>query len=497
MDLSYVSLTMVSYRILPLLGCVLVALPLWAQPLVPPQAPTPEAPPSHSSALGLLHQLDEGFVDLFNKVAPSVVVIDTTGKASVSNEPDENDSQAFDFFFRSPDPDSRKQFRMPEPPSKSEGSGFIIRADGYIATNQHVVDGAAKITVKLKDGRTFPAKVIGGDERTDIAVIKIEAANLPVAQLGNSDSVRTGQIVCAIGVPFEQDYSFAIGCVSGKGRSKLTTTVTYEDYIQTDALINPGNSGGPLFDVDGRVIGMVALIHKYQRGLGFAIPSNMLKGVTEQMITSGKVVRPWLGIRIDTLGEDSALRDQFQGIDKGVIVTTIEADSPVAKSDLRPADVITEVDGVPVETARELQKIVLTKKIGQALTLTVWRNGKTLKVPVSTGELPAAEGPRLSGERREPGGSGERLQGLAVKDLENSPGAKQSRGVVVVEVQPDSPAAVTGIKPGDIITEIDSKPVPDAATARKLLANPEKKNKMLLFLEREGKKTFEVLKIDK
>ncbi|MEI6349930.1 MAG: trypsin-like peptidase domain-containing protein [Verrucomicrobiota bacterium] len=447
--------------------------------------------------MSLLHQLDEGFVEVFNKVAPAVVVIDTTGKAAASNEPKESDSEAFDFFFRSPDPDSHKQFRMPEPPAKSEGSGFIIRADGYIATNQHVVDGAAKISVKLKDGRTFPAKLIGGDERTDIAVIKIDAANLPVAELGNSDAVRTGQIVCAIGVPFEQDYSFAMGCVSGKGRSKLTSTVTYEDYIQTDALINPGNSGGPLFDVDGRVVGMVALINKYQRGLAFAIPSNMLKSVSEQMIATGKVVRPWLGIRIDTLGEDSALRDQFQGIDKGVIVTTIEADSPVAKSDLRPADVITEVDGTPVTTARELQKIVLTKKIGESLTLTVWRNGKTLKVPVSTGELPSPEGPRLTTERNTPGKPGESLQGLQIKDLEGSPGGKPSRGVVVVTVQPDSPAAITGIQPGDVITEIDSKPVTDSATARKLLANPDGKAKMLLFLERKGKKTFEVLKIDK
>ena len=484
---------MVSYRFLPLIGCVLGALPLLAQ-----------QPPPAASATGILHQLDEGFVEVFNKVAPSVVVIDTTRKAGrTSAEPDDSDAQGFDFFFRSPNNDAHKPFRLPEPPSKSEGSGFLIRPDGFIVTNSHVVEGVDKITVKLKDGRQFPAKLIGADERTDLAVLKIEATGLPVVTLGNSDTVRIGQIVCAIGVPFQLEYSFTIGCVSGKGRelNQNVTNVTYEDYIQTDALINPGNSGGPLFDVDGRVIGMNTLINGLGRGLAFAIPSNMIKSVSDQFIASGKIVRPWLGIRISTLGEDSTLREQFQGIDKGVIVTTVEADSPASKSDLRPADVVTEVDGVPVANARELQKEILMKKIGQTVTLGVWRNGKTLKLPATTAELPASDSTRPAPEHKGQLPDPTKIFGLNLRDMDKGtagqPGTKQTKGAVVVEVEPDSPASATGIKPGDVITEIDSKPVTDAATARKLLDSHQGNNKILLFLEREGKKTFEVLRIDK
>jgi S1-C subfamily serine protease len=197
-----------------------------------------------------------------------------------------------------------------------------------------VVEGADKIDVKLRDGRNFSAKTVGTDEKTDIAVIKIDAKDLPVVQLADSDGVRVGQFAFAIGAPFKLDYTFTYGVVSGKGRSKLLQTGAYSisDYLQTDASINPGNSGGPLCDIDGKVIGMNTLINGMNRGLGFAIPSNMAKEIGTELIAGHKIMRPWLGIRIETLGDDADIRDLFKGADKGVVVRTIEADAPASKA---------------------------------------------------------------------------------------------------------------------------------------------------------------------
>jgi S1-C subfamily serine protease len=234
--------------------------------------------------------------------------------------------------------------------------------------------------------------MVAADELTDIAVLKVEATGLTAVELGDSDALRVGQLVCAIGTPFSQDYSFTCGWVSGKGRTNLLSaispTVVYEDYIQTDAFINPGNSGGPLFDVEGKVIGMNTLINGIGRGLAFAIPSNILAEVGSQLIATGHVVRPWLGIRIESLSQNAELRERVVGIDDGVVVDTIEADAPAYRSDLRPGDIITEIDSAKVVSAHDLQKEVLRKRVGQVLQLTVWRNGQTLKIPVATGELP-------------------------------------------------------------------------------------------------------------
>ena len=351
-----------------------------------------------AAARSLLRQLDEGFVAVFEKVAPTVVVIEATKKEK-SEEADE-DARSFDFFFNdtdepSGDPSKAKErqhlLRLPRQPLQSEGSGFIIRSDGFILTNQHVVANADKLEVRLKDGRIFSAKVVGTDDKTDIAVIKIEAKELAVAEFADSEKLRVGQLVCAIGAPFNQDYSFTCGWVSGKGRSNLlggtSSTIIYEDYIQTDAFINPGNSGGPLFDVDGAVVGMNTLINGIGRGLAFAIPSGMLTDVSSQLIATGRVQRCWLGIRIESLRENQELRERVS-LQRGIVVRTIEANAPVYRSDLRPADIITEIDGVRLNSAHDLQKEVLRKKVGQVLQLTVWRGGATLKIPVTTGELP-------------------------------------------------------------------------------------------------------------
>src|SRR5881296_1756917 len=371
-------------RLSILILCLTISTSFAAQPEV---APTPTVPAAAAEAgKDVAHQLNNAFAKVFETVAPGVVIIE------ISKKNDGSESSPFDDWFFQGQPDENNPRRNPGGvrPVQSEGSGFIVRPEGYIFTNFHVVEGAEHVDVKLKDGREFPAKVVGTDEKTDIAVIKIDAKDLPVVQLGDSDAVRVGQFAFAIGAPFKLDYTFTYGVVSGKGRSKLFTTGGYSisDYLQTDASINPGNSGGPLCDIDGKVIGMNTLINGMNRGLGFAIPINMAKEIGAELIAGHKIVRPWLGIRIETLGDDSEIRDLLKGAEKGVVVRTVEADAPAYKSNLRPFDVITQVDGTPVSTDTQLQREILKKKIGENVELTVWRKGQTLRVPVTTGELP-------------------------------------------------------------------------------------------------------------
>src|SRR6184192_750035 len=292
----------------------------------PEIAPTPTIPAAAAEqGKDVVHQLNNAFAKVFETVAPSVVIIEISKK-------NDNETSAFEDLFLQGPPDENNPRRNQRnlQPIQSEGSVFIVRPDGYIFTNFHVVEAADKIEVKLKDGRSFPAKVVGTDEKTDIAVIKIEAKYLPVVQLADSDAVRVGQFAFAIGAPFKLDYTFTYGVVSGKGRSKLISNGGYSipDYIQTDASINPGNSGGPLCDIDGKVIGMNTLINGLNRGLGFAIPVNLANEIGQQLVAGKKIERPWLGIEIRTLSDFVAVRELLQGVDKGVVVRTIVADAP-------------------------------------------------------------------------------------------------------------------------------------------------------------------------
>src|SRR6202048_1662812 len=465
----------------------------------PEVAPTPTvAPAAAEQGKDVVHQLNNAFAKVFEVVAPSVVIIE------ISKKSDESERSAFDdLFFQGP-PDENNPGRGPRSsqPIQSEGSGFIVRPDRYIFTNFHVVEGADKIDVKLKDGRDFAGKIVGTDEKTDIAVIKIDAKDLPVVQLGDSDAVRVGQFAFAIGAPFKLDYTFTYGVVSGKGRSKLISTGGYSisDFLQTDASINPGNSGGPLCDIDGKVIGMNTLINGLNRGLGFAIPSNMAKEIGTELMAGHKIVRPWLGIRIETLGDDSAIRELFKGLDKGVVVRTIEADAPAYKSDLRPFDLITQVDGTAVATDTELQHQILKKKIGQNVELTVWRKGQTMKVPVTTGELPS-EISRASNQPLPPNPQREEETGkfgLQVQELTKEMADRLKlgvdKGVIVTDVADNSIAAAQGIEREDVITEVDGKPVTDAKSFREGLGKADPKRGVLFYLDRKGSKTFAVLK---
>ncbi|HEV3409606.1 MAG TPA: trypsin-like peptidase domain-containing protein [Chthoniobacterales bacterium] len=485
----------------PALCSLLLAFVAQVQAVPPSEqaepVPTPSAAPEAADAgKGVVHALNNAFARVFDVVSPSVVVIEVTKKSDGDNPTLE------DLLFqnRQPDQNPRRGPRERQPP-QNEGSGFIVRPDGHIFTNHHVLEGAESIEVKLKDGREFPARLVGTDEKTDVAVIKIDANNLPAVQLGNSDDVRVGQFAFAIGAPFRLDYSFTYGVISAKGRNRLFSSGGYSitDFLQTDASINPGNSGGPLCDIDGKVIGMNTLINGINRGLGFAIPINLANEIGQQLISGQRIIRPWLGIRIETLGDDSSIRDLFKGIDKGVVVRTIEADAPAYKSDLRPFDVITHVDSAAVTTDTQLQREILKKRVGQNVELTVWRKGQTLKIPITTGELPSEIG-RASNvlPQNSPRPEDTNKFGLQVQDLTKEVAARLKldvdRGVIVTDVAENSLAAAQGIEREDVITEVDGKPVTNVQTFREALNKADPKKGVLLYLDRKGSKTFAVLK---
>lgn len=447
---------------------------------------------------GSLRALGDALAGVYEKVAPSVVVLEV----SRDGEGAAADAFAWQFLFR--DEDAPRGPRAEE----SEGSGFVIRADGYILTNAHVVEGADPekgVVARRQDGTRLPLKVVGVDDKTDLAVLKAEAAGLPAIEWGDSDAIRVGEFVCGIGAPFELDFTLTAGVISAKGRSNLTSTV-YEDYLQTDAAINPGNSGGPLCDLDGRVIGVNTLINGLSRGLSFAIPARLARTVSDDLIANGRVVRPWLGIRIETLAEEPELQ-RMLGREQGVVVRTIEPGAPAARSTLQPADVVVEVDGEPVASARDLQQAILRKKVGQTVKLKVWRRGAGgsdfTAVDVITEELPrnplaAARGmPRTRPPAADDVKPGDRPLGLEVEDLSDEVARAlriESGGVIVTNVEDGSEAETAGVRRRDVITAVGPVAVQNEAAFDKALAEWPDGEPAVLHLERDGKKTYAILK---
>src|SRR6266850_1211679 len=410
--------------------CLAFSTSFAAQPEAVPSDAGPLNPSAVEAGKDVVHQLNNAFAKVFETVAPGVVIIETSKKSEISES-----SPLDDLFFQGP-PDENRSRRSPGTPRpvQTEGSGFIVRPDGYILTNVHVIEDADKIDVKLRDGREFPARVVGADERTDIAVIKVDGKDLPVVQLGDSDGVRVGQLAFAIGAPFKLDYTFTYGVISG------------------------------------------------------------------ELIAGHKIVRPWLGIRIETLGDDPSIRELFKSADKGVVVRTIEADAPASKSNLRPFDVITHVDGSAVTSDSQLQHEILKKKVGQNVELTVSRKGQTIKVPVKTGELPD-EITRASNQPVQPsepkpqnvGKFGLQVQELT-KDVAERLHLSTQQGVIVTDVEDNSVAAAQGIEREDVTTEVDGKPVTNVQSFREALNKADPKRGVLLYLDRKGSKTFAVLK---
>ena len=458
-----------------------------------------------SANLQLARQLNQAFVEVAENVSPAVVVITVTQKPGTTSMDDEENSP-FDALPR----EFRRRFRrqLEAQPSEGQGSGVIIREDGYILTNGHVVEEAEKIEVRLHDGRRFKASVRGIDPHSDVAVIKIEAKGLPTAVLADSTKTRVGEFAIAIGAPFSLDYSVTFGHVSAKGRSDIVpmfadSAFMDQDFIQTDANINPGNSGGPLVNIDGEVIGINTLIRGLHTGIGFAIPSSLAKEVSDQLISEGKFRRPWLGIEIRSFREELDLPQRVKGVEDGVVVRRVFTNGPAAKSDLKARDVIAAVDGKRVSTLQQLRGEIRAKKIGQPVTLDVFRPDssgtvKMLKIKVNPGEY--IEPVTVIAESREkpaletaPAGLGVTVHTLT-PDLAKQFGVEMIQGVVVVSVEKETPAARKGIKPGDIITQIDHRYVANPKQFRDALRNADVKKGVVVNLVSGDTARFEVLK---
>lgn len=459
------------------------------------------------SSIEMARSLDQAFASVYEKVSPSVVVIEvqrTPGDETIL-------PNGWEFFFRTP-PGG-------ESDAPSQGSGLIVSSDGYIVTNYHVIAPAAEdgITVILKDGRRFPAQVVGTDAKTDLAVLQVKADGLPAALLGDSDAVRVGQFAFALGAPMELPYTFTFGLISATGRTNLTRSTAYENYLQTDAAINPGNSGGPLADIEGRVIGINTLISGLNRGLGFAIPINMVKDIAAQLIAAGEVIRPWLGISIEGISESERLRRQFPSVE-GVVVQAIFADTPASKSALRAGDVIQRVDGKEVRRAGDVQQAVLRRAVGDEVTLDVWRSGQQSVIRLRAGRQPgdlraASRAPAsqsspsplsdsmLPPQNPAPGGiSGNNTHiGAVLKPvdpdlLKSWEVTDRTAGLLVLSVEPGSVAEVAGLEPGDVILEAGNQPVASVSALEEILREADLSRGIMLSIAREGSRTFAIIK---
>ncbi len=475
-----------------------------------------------SPAVDLAKQLNNAFIEVSDKVSPSVVVITVTVKQGANTDEDA-DNPWYDLLppelrkrFFGEDGDGQGNRRSPRgqqrraPRSMGRGSGVVLTEDGYILTNNHVVENADQIEVRFKDSKSFKAEVKGRDPQSDLAVIKINAKGLPAAKFGDSSNARIGEFAIAIGAPFDLDYSVTVGHISAKGRSFEGQFVAEglgsyfdQDFIQTDASINPGNSGGPLVNLYGEVIGINTMIRGIGTGIGFAVPSNLAKVVFDHLIKEGKFERSRIGIEIRGLKEDIEYHDAVPGVEDGVIVGGIAPDGPAAKSDLKPGDIITAVDGAPVKTARQLKEQIAYKKVGQTVTLDVSRPSGTkvqnVKVKVKTEAIPSEDNGKTKKRSGTTSGEGETSSyGLTVKSL-TSELADQfnvdvDKGVIVTAVEPDSVAERKGIRPGDVITEVNRLPVTNLKTFRDAVKGADPKRGVIINFISRGTSRFTVLK---
>jgi len=341
---------------------------------------------------------------------------------------------------------------------KSLGSGFVINPDGFIVTNNHVVDGAKDIRVTLADGRELPATVLGRDPRTDLVLLKVEAKALPVVPLGDSSKLEVGEPVMAIGNPYGLEQTVTTGIISAKGR--VIGEGPYDDFIQTDASINPGNSGGPLINTRGQAIGINAAIVTQTGGsvgIGFAIPINLAKPVLTQLAASGHVVRGFLGVMVQPVTADLAKSFKLEA-PRGALVSSVTDGSPALKAGVKPGDVIVAYDGHAITRSDELPRLVAETPVGRAVAITVARDGAPLTLTITVGRLAEAAAERPTAEGNAQPSLGLALQTLT-PELARRLHLRVHAGVVVRGVEEDSPAANAGLQPGDVIGEIDRQPV--------------------------------------
>ena len=449
-----------------------------------------------SRSVETLSQLSDALSEVAGVATPSVVNISSTRVIK------QNDQAPFDFFD---DPFFRRFFgdQVPRPnvpkehKEQSLGSGVIVSEDGYIVTNNHVIEKAQEIKVLLSNKRDYKAKLIGADPKTDIAVIKIEAKGLAALSWGDSTKLRVGEIVFAIGNPFGLNQTVTMGVIGAVGRANVGIA-DYEDFIQTDAAINPGNSGGALINARGELIGInTAIVSRtggYQ-GIGFAVPSGMAKQVMESLIKYKKVVRGWLGVSIQEVTSD--LAEEFGVKDlKGALISGVMKGSPAEKAGLKQGDVILKFNGKDVEDTGHLRNMVSQSPIGTKVTVKVFRAKKEIDVEVVIAELPKKAGePSTEEESNETPEESSALSGVTVRELTPELakrfGAKEGdAGVVVVRVDPNSRAFEVGIRAGDIVLQINQKEISTIEDYKKATAKLKAKDRALLLIRRKGEDLF-------
>jgi len=456
------------------------------------------------------------FADLAAQLSPAVVNIASTQKAEVIDDatpefPEFPPGSPFeDFFEEFMGKPNGHGAPVQRAPMSSLGSGFIIDADkGYIITNNHVIKDAEEVRVTLHDDSTLEAKIIGRDEKVDLAVLQVKTdKKLTAVSFGDSDAMRVGDWVLAIGNPFGLGGTVTAGIISARQRD--INSGPYDDYLQTDASINRGNSGGPMFNTKGEVIGINTAIFSPSGGsvgIGFAVPSNLAKPVVKQLIEYGRTRRGWLGVRIQTVTDEIA---ESLGLDKahGALIASVTKGGPAEKAKLKAGDIITEFNGKPIHEMRELPRIVAETPIGEKTTLKYWRNGKEYSATVKVGELEKAEEDGLlasdtSGTKGKASGTNIDIVGMHVSSitdaLRNLYNIDQDvTGVLVTKVDPRGEAASKGIDSGDIIVEINQQSVSSAKDVQDAIekAQKDKRSSILLLVNHDGDVRFVALKLD-
>jgi serine protease Do len=434
-------------------------------------------------------ETSKAFSEIASAVSPSVVNISTTKVVKRETSPFPEDP-FFEFFRPFHD------FGMPRKwKEKSLGSGVIVSSDGYIITNNHVVEQSEDIKVTLYDKRTFTGKIVGADPKTDVAIVKISSDNFPSAPWGDSDKLQVGEFVLAIGNPFGLSHTVTMGIISAVGRANVGIA-DYEDFIQTDAAINPGNSGGPLVNTKGEIIGInTAIFSKsggYQ-GIGFAVPSNMARLVMDQIMKQGKIVRGWLGVTIQEmtpeLSHKFGLKDS-----KGALVGDISKDSPAEKAGIIRGDVIIEFNGKEVTGVAHLRNMVAQTRVGSSAVVKIIRDGKEITLNTVIAELPK----EIAGAPQEP--SSEDIQkgiffGIQVTDLTKEIQQQlgigtDEKGVVVMKVETGSAGDEVGLKRGDVIQEIDRKRISGVQDFKRVVAHLKSGEDILLYINRGGRRFY-------
>jgi serine protease Do len=441
---------------------------------------------AQTPATSTARELSNAFRSVARQAVPAVVFV-TVEKTVESRNP-----TAFNNPFEGFGEDFLERFfgrrfsegQQPRERQQGAGSGFIISPDGQILTNYHVVGDADRVTVKLNDGREFTAKTIGTDEPSDIAVIKIEAKDLPVLRLGDSDAMEVGDWVIAAGNPFGLTESITVGVISAKGRSRLGIA-DFEDFIQTDAAINPGNSGGPLINLQGEAIGVNTAIASRSggyMGIGFAIPSNMVKAVKDQLVTNGKVVRGYLGVRIQELTRALAQSMHLDTVE-GVLVADVSKGSPAAKAGLKRGDVILAFNGRSMTDPGQLRNTVAMSAPGTKVPLQILRDNKKREVTVELGELPREQTAARAGEETlAPARLGFNVQNLT-PDIARQLGYDDTKGVVVTQIDPRSEAYQAGVRRGMVIREVNHQEVNNLQDFQEAVQKAEQEKQLLMLVE--------------